>query len=85
MKNKTMRQQLCIILLLIIGICVSKNQLKCQSPRSFEIDFDRNTFVKDGKPFEYVSGSIHLYRVAREYWTDRLQRMWAAGLNAIHM
>ncbi len=24
-----------------------------------------------------------MYRMPREYWTDRLERMWAAGLNAI--
>ena len=51
--------------------------------RSFTIDYDRNTFVKDGQPFRYVSGSIHMYRMPRAYWEDRLQRMWAAGLNAI--
>jgi beta-galactosidase len=58
-------------------------KVQCQSQRSFGIDFDRDTFVKDGKPFRYVSGSIHMYRVPREYWNDRLERMWAAGLNAI--
>lgn len=49
----------------------------------FYIDYDSDTFVKDGKPFHYVSGSIHPYRVPREYWNDRLKKMWAAGLNAI--
>ena len=39
--------------------------------------------MKDGKPFQYVSGSIHMYRMPRAYWADRLERMWAAGLNAI--
>lgn len=42
-----------------------------------------NTFLKDGKPFRYVSGSIHLYRVPKKLWLDRLSKMWAAGLNAI--
>ncbi|CAF2568611.1 unnamed protein product [Rotaria sp. Silwood2] len=73
-----MYQLVCVILIIIASVCT-----QCQSQRSFAIDFDRNTFVKDGKPFRYVSGSIHMYRMPREYWTDRLERMWAAGLNAI--
>lgn len=52
---------------------------------SFYIDFDNNTFVKDGKPFRYVSGSIHSYRVPHELWQDRLLKMRAAGLNAIEI
>ena len=54
-----------------------------KSTPSFYIDYDGNTFVKDGKPFRYVSGSIHMYRVPRDLWYDRLIKMWAAGLNAI--
>lgn len=50
---------------------------------SFSIDYTNNTFVRDGKPFRYVSGSIHLYRIPRDYWHDRLEKYWAAGLNAI--
>ena len=53
------------------------------SERSFYIDYETNTFVKDGKPFRYVAGSIHMYRVPKELWYDRLSKMWAAGLNAI--
>ena len=52
---------------------------------SFSIDFDTNSFLKDGKPFQYVSGSIHSYRVPRAYWQDRLDKIKAAGLNAIQV
>eukprot|EP00058_Branchiostoma_floridae_P013980 XP_002599468.1 hypothetical protein BRAFLDRAFT_122758 [Branchiostoma floridae] len=51
--------------------------------RSFSIDYDNNTFLKDGEPFRYISGSIHYSRVPRSYWQDRLTKMYAAGLNAI--
>jgi beta-galactosidase len=54
-------------------------------PRNFFIDYENNTFVRDSKPFQYVSGSIHPYRVPNELWEDRLLKMWAAGLNAIQM
>lgn len=62
---------------------ISIFEARSQSQRSFAIDFDRNTFVKDGQPFRYVSGSVHMYRMPRALWSDRLERMWAAGLNAI--
>lgn len=52
-------------------------------PRSFTIDYKRNTFLKDGEPFRYISGSIHYFRVPYQLWADRLQTMRAAGLNAI--
>ena len=53
--------------------------------RSFAIDYANNTFVKDGEPFRYVSGSFHPYRVPHELWKDRLTKMWSAGLNAVDM
>ncbi|KFU97600.1 Beta-galactosidase, partial [Pterocles gutturalis] len=51
--------------------------------RSFGIDYDCDCFVKDGKPFRYISGSIHYSRVPRYYWKDRLLKMKMAGLDAI--
>ncbi|NXS82889.1 BGAL galactosidase, partial [Erpornis zantholeuca] len=51
--------------------------------RSFGIDYDSNCFVKDGKPFRYISGSIHYSRVPPYYWKDRLLKMKMAGLDAI--
>ncbi|XP_060086081.1 beta-galactosidase-like [Ylistrum balloti] len=52
---------------------------------NFTIDYDKNTFLKDGKPFRYVSGSIHYSRIPQYYWKDRLLKMYAAGLNAIQL
>ncbi|XP_004857895.1 beta-galactosidase isoform X2 [Heterocephalus glaber] len=49
----------------------------------FEIDYNRDCFLKDGQPFRYISGSIHYSRVPRFYWADRLLKMKMAGLNAI--
>ncbi|XP_052825848.1 beta-galactosidase [Octopus bimaculoides] len=57
--------------------------LSQSSNRSFRIDYERNTFVKDGKPFKYVSGSMHYFRTPNYYWHDRLSKMKAAGLNAV--
>ncbi|TRY99644.1 hypothetical protein DNTS_000106, partial [Danionella cerebrum] len=53
--------------------------------RSFSIDYEKNCFRKDGKPFQYISGSIHYSRIPREYWKDRLLKMYMTGLNAIQV
>ncbi|KAL0184011.1 hypothetical protein M9458_019707, partial [Cirrhinus mrigala] len=44
-----------------------------------------NCFRKDGEPFQYISGSIHYSRIPREYWKDRLLKMYMTGLNAIQV
>ncbi len=51
--------------------------------RSFLIDFENDSFSKDGRPFRYIAGSIHYFRIPQEYWRDRLYKMKAAGLNAV--
>jgi len=50
--------------------------------RTFTIDYDHNRFLKDGKAFQYLAGSIHYSRVPYYYWQDRLLKMAAAGLDA---
>lgn len=49
----------------------------------FEVDYERNVFLLDGKPFRYVSGSFHYFRTPKQHWRDRLRKMRAAGLNAV--
>lgn len=50
---------------------------------TFVIDSEKNEFLKDGKVFRYVSGSLHYFRIPQAYWRDRIKKMKAAGLNAI--
>lgn len=40
-------------------------------------------FESNGKPFQIISGDLHFQRVPREYWTDRLRKARAMGLNTI--
>ncbi len=40
-------------------------------------------FVRNGKPYQVISGSIHYPRVPREYWRDRLRKARAMGLNTV--
>ena len=51
--------------------------------RSFDIDYNSDTFRIDGQPFRYVSGSLHYFRIPRPLWKDRLSKVRAAGFNAI--
>lgn len=51
--------------------------------RSFLIDYENNQFLKDGRPYRYIAGSIHYFRIPYQYWYDRLTKMKAAGLNAV--
>ncbi|VDK52470.1 unnamed protein product [Anisakis simplex] len=68
-------------LILFVLICT---QLKIiTSSKSFAIDYKNNQFLLDGKPFQYISGSIHYHRLHPSQWNDRLARVRAAGLNAI--
>ena len=69
----------------VLSVFLATAEKSTKDAGSFYIDFDQNTFVKDFKPFRYVSGSIHPYRVPHELWEDRLDKMWASGLNAIQI
>ena len=40
-------------------------------------------FVRDGKPYQIISGAIHFQRIPRQYWKDRLQKARALGLNTV--
>ncbi|KAK6165422.1 hypothetical protein SNE40_022351 [Patella caerulea] len=71
-------QMRCILFLLLV---VSLVEVNCS--RNFTIDYDNNTFLKDGKPFRYISGSIHYNRLSQSHWKTRLLMMKSAGLNTI--
>ncbi|KAH6940535.1 hypothetical protein HPB50_000556 [Hyalomma asiaticum] len=51
--------------------------------RSFTIDYKNYTFLKDGKPFRFVGGAMHYFRVPRAYWEDRLHTLRMGGPNVI--
>ncbi|KAM9659025.1 beta-galactosidase-1-like protein 2 [Trichechus inunguis] len=42
-----------------------------------------SNFTLDGFPFLIVAGTIHYFRVPREYWRDRLLKLKAGGFNTI--
>lgn len=64
---------------------IMEHALQVSGKRSFTIDYKNNCFLKDGEPFQYISGSIHYSRIPRYYWKDRLVKMYMSGLNAIQV
>ena len=50
---------------------------------SFSLDPENNTFLRNGKPHRYVSGSIHYFRVLPPSWRDRLEKIKLGGANTI--
>lgn len=40
-------------------------------------------FVLEDSPFWIFGGSVHYFRVPKEYWRDRLLKMKACGLNTL--
>jgi beta-galactosidase len=49
----------------------------------FSVDYGNYRFLKDGKPFRYIAAEIHYFRIHPDLWEDRLQKVRAAGLNAV--
>lgn len=52
-------------------------------PRTFEVDYENNVFLKDGKPFQFMAGSFHYFRALPETWQRKLRTMRAAGLTVV--
>jgi len=51
--------------------------------RTFEVDYENDQFLKDGRPFRFISGSFHYFRAHPDTWSRHLRTMRAAGLNAV--
>ena len=47
------------------------------------LSVEGSRIVRDGRPYQVISGAMHYPRVPREYWVDRLKKARAMGLNTI--
>jgi beta-galactosidase len=54
-----------------------------QTTKTSPITIAGSQFLREGKPYQIISGTIHYPRVPRQYWRDRLQKARAMGLNTI--
>ncbi|XP_023661829.2 beta-galactosidase-1-like protein [Paramormyrops kingsleyae] len=69
----------------LICACLVMCENAASESGTFSIDYKNDCFLKDGRPFQYISGSIHYFRIPRFYWKDRLLKMYMTGLNAVQI
>ena len=72
-----------VILFLTALFMVSTTLVPAQTAKTSPVTIAGSQFMRDGKPYQIISGSIHYPRVPREYWRDRLRKARAMGLNTV--
>src|ERR1700754_2382868 len=67
-------------------LALATASLASEAPPSHRIAYDRYSRTIDGKPTYIWSGSFHYWRLpSPDLWTDVLQKMKAAGFNAVEI
>ena len=54
-----------------------------KAAHTFELSYEKDAFLLDGKPFLIRCGEIHYARIPSEYWRHRLKMLRAMGCNAV--
>jgi beta-galactosidase len=70
-------------LLALLGAALAMVQSAAQTSKTSRVTIAGDQFMRDGKPYQIISGAIHYPRVPREYWADRLRKAHAMGLNTV--
>ncbi|XP_055523429.1 beta-galactosidase-like isoform X2 [Wyeomyia smithii] len=78
-----MSQLIYTLLLLLLVVATFGKTRACNETCSFTVDYEHDTFLLDGKPFRFVSGSFHYFRALPGSWRHILRSMRAAGLNVV--
>ena len=47
------------------------------------ITYNDKSFLMDGKEYTIVSGAMHYFRIPRQYWHDRLDKLKQCGFNTV--
>lgn len=47
------------------------------------LTYTNDKFYLDGKEYTILSGAMHYFRIPREYWRDRLQKLVECGFNTV--
>ena len=62
---------------------MDSHQLNKINGDKMQTTIENGKFLIDGKDFRILSGEMHYFRVPREYWRDRLEKLKACGLNTV--
>lgn len=68
----------CIALAVAVG-AVTQARAAATGP----VTIDGAHFMRSGRPYQIIAGSMHFQRIPRAYWRDRLEKARAMGLNTI--
>ena len=77
-----LRRRSAILLVLALSM-VSTIPAPAQATKTSPVTIAGSQFMRDGKPYQIISGSIHYPRVPRGSWRDRLRKARAMGLNTV--
>ncbi|XP_048836274.1 beta-galactosidase-1-like protein 2 isoform X2 [Brienomyrus brachyistius] len=70
----------------ILGIIIwrfSRDSQKEAPLRRVGLTANSSQFTLDGEPIRILGGSMHYFRVPRAYWSDRMLKMKACGINTL--
>ncbi|XP_073441067.1 beta-galactosidase-1-like protein 2 isoform X2 [Dendrobates tinctorius] len=88
MRREQRRRLSALCLLLLLAFVVLRPYL--QDSFSFRmwsrhkgLQAENGQFLLEGEPLRILGGSMHYFRVPREYWKDRMMKMKACGLNTL--
>lgn len=75
---------LCGVLLAVILILRLQNSFSLRMwTRHRGLQAENGQFMLEGEPLRILGGSMHYFRVPKEYWKDRMLKMKACGLNVL--
>ncbi len=77
------RSSLYAALSLLLGLSPTVCAAQAGAPPAHGFAVSGAQFLKDGKPYQIISGEMHYVRIPRAYWRDRLRKAKAIGLNTI--
>uniref|UniRef100_A0A8D0EC87 Beta-galactosidase n=1 Tax=Salvator merianae TaxID=96440 RepID=A0A8D0EC87_SALMN len=77
-----------LLMLLLVAVALRRFNLTGLVPmqlkgRTLGLQARDSQFFLEGKPFRIFGGSVHYFRVPREYWKDRLIKLKSCGLNTV--
>ena len=72
-----------VLLSSIVFACLTLFSTPRPSQTGHTISISGNQFIRDGKPYQIISGAMHYPRIPREFWQDRFKKARAMGLNTV--